>query len=233
MSDVWAVIVARTGPTAKSRLATILGPDERAGLALAMLADVLDACAEASLGGPVAVVDTSSGRDLAATHGATVLADPERGMNAAIAVGLAAAESAGAGAALVLPGDVPLVRADDLRALLEAAGAAPRAVVLVPDRAGVGTNALLLRPPRIIDPAFGPNSAARHFAAARASGATALRVERPSLGLDVDTPADLDLLRHRESGGATGAALSRLVGRRGGPGTRRGPRAGSRPSRAR
>ena len=89
--------------------------------------------------------------------------------------------------------------------------------MIVPDRHGSGTNALLLDPPTVITPAFGPGSFARHAALAHAAGAT-VRVRRlPSLELDVDTPGDLAALRAalgaaRGSGGAarTRALLARL-----------------------
>ncbi len=68
-------------------------------------------------------------------------------------------------------------------------------VVIVPDRHGSGTNALLLDPPTVIAPAFGPGSFARHAALAAAADAK-VRVGRlPSLELDVDTPGDLAALR--------------------------------------
>ena len=63
--------------------------------------------------------------------------------------------------------------------------------VIVPDRGGTGTNALLLRPPDAFDPSFGPGSLERHIEAASAAGIK-FRVERVrSLMHDVDTPDDL------------------------------------------
>ena len=63
-------------------------------------------------------------------------------------------------------------------------------VVLAPDRHGRGTNALLLDPPDVIDPAFGGDSRAGH--AWLASSADAAYVEvNDVLALDIDTPEDL------------------------------------------
>ncbi len=63
--------------------------------------------------------------------------------------------------------------------------------VIVPDRAGTGTNALLLRPPDAFEPSFGPGSLERHIEAASHAGIK-FRVERVrSLMHDVDTPDDL------------------------------------------
>ena len=71
----------------------------------------------------------------------------------------------------------------------------PPHVVIVPDRHGSGTNALLLAPPSVVGPSFGAGSFARHAAQARAAGATVKVSDLPSLGLDVDTPDDLAALR--------------------------------------
>ena len=83
--------------------------------------------------------------------------------------------------------------------------------MIVPDRHGTGTNGLLLAPPDAIAPSFGPGSCERHRALARAAG-VACRVERvPSLLLDIDTGADLDVLRARLAGHPARAARTRAV----------------------
>ena len=43
-------------------------------------------------------------------------------------------------------------------------GTTPRSALIVPDRHGTGTNALVLSPPDAFEPAFGPDSCARHVA---------------------------------------------------------------------
>jgi 2-phospho-L-lactate guanylyltransferase len=67
----------------------------------------------------------------------------------------------------------------------------PPTVLIVPDRHGTGTNALLLQPPDAMKPSFGPGSHDRHHRHASAIGITAHTVEVPSLALDLDTPEDL------------------------------------------
>ena len=66
---------------------------------------------------------------------------------------------------------------------------------MVPDRHGTGTNALILTPPEVIVPSFGPGSHERHVRAAQAAGAQLSVDEVPSLVLDVDTADDLEALR--------------------------------------
>ena len=195
---VWGVVVARTGPRAKSRLAGALDSHARQALALDMLDRVLTTVASASwLAGVVTVVDTAAADAVARSHGALTRRDAGDGhMNAAVSAGLECAARRGAQSALVLPGDVPLVTPDDLSALYAAAGARARVVVVGTSRRGGGTNALFLRPWDIIAPAFGPPSIERHLALARAAGAAALRLDDLELSLDIDTPEDLaDLAR--------------------------------------
>ena len=71
----------------------------------------------------------------------------------------------------------------------------PRAALIVPDRHGSGTNALVLSPPDAFEPAFGPDSCARHISRARAAGISFAYEELESLALDLDTPEDMYLLR--------------------------------------
>ncbi len=105
-----------------------------------------------------------------------------------------------AGQALVLPGDVPLASAEEIREIAEAAGpSGARRVTLVPDRDDRGTNAILLAPPGIIEPQFGPYSYTQHLNRAVAGRIDVQVLTLPGLALDIDAPADLDeLLRRRE-----------------------------------
>jgi 2-phospho-L-lactate guanylyltransferase len=75
---VWAVIVARVGNGAKSRLAGALRPDQRRQLALAMLSDVVEVCTRATgvIAGTLAVVDELDARVIVERAGGIALADP-------------------------------------------------------------------------------------------------------------------------------------------------------------
>jgi 2-phospho-L-lactate guanylyltransferase len=115
----------------------------------------------------------------------------QEGQSPATLIGIRWAIDAGFERVLLVPGDTPLVAVDEVDAMLAAAAADGTSVVIVPDRHDTGTNALLLAPPDVIEPSFGPDSLARHVAAAQA-GAVSHRVERvPSLIFDVDTSEDL------------------------------------------
>jgi 2-phospho-L-lactate/phosphoenolpyruvate guanylyltransferase len=202
---VTVIVLARDPRTAKSRLRRALGPAARARLATAMLDDVLDAAM--GTGWPVLVVtDARSIAARARAAGAKATVMPARGTRDGARRGVTRAVRDGAGAVLIVAADAPLVRAADLRRIASAGRRSE--VVIVPDRARTGTNALYLRPPSRIAPRFGSASLAAHR---RSAGPAGRVLAVPRLALDVDTPADLDLLRRskRRAGPRTRAALER------------------------
>ena len=202
-----AVLPVKSYTRAKQRLGDAVG--DRQELAAAMVADVLDALAAVPEIDHVVVVTAEPLAARAAEDaGAIVVDDPEEaGQSAAAARGIDAAMVRGAGRVLLVPGDCPALDPREVAALLTRRDG----VVIVPDRHGSGTNALLLTPPTAIAPSFGAGSFARHAALARAAGARVKVAELPSLGLDVDTPADLAALRAALDARPDTAARTRAV----------------------
>jgi 2-phospho-L-lactate/phosphoenolpyruvate guanylyltransferase len=194
-----AVLPVKSFTAAKARLSARLGPEEREALAEAMLGDVLEALAGARGLAAIAVV-TAEPRAAAAAErvGALVIPDSEgAGQSPAAALGVAHARRAGYERVLLVPGDTPLLRSDELDSLQRRGADAGLGVAIVPDRHGTGTNALLLRPPGAIAPSFGPGSCARHAAAARGAAVAHEIARVPGLEHDVDTPEDLAELARR------------------------------------
>ena len=212
-----AILPVKSFTRAKQRLGEAIGGGERGQLAEAMVADVLEALGAVDALDDVLMVTREPVAARAAEQaGVAVVEDPdEAGQSAAAARGIDAALVRGADRALLVPGDCPALDPREVAQLL-ADAAGPPSAVIVPDRHGSGTNALLLAPPGVVAPSFGAGSFARHAARAHAVGATVQVRELPSLGLDVDTPDDLAALRaalDRRPGGATRtrAVLDRLV----------------------
>jgi 2-phospho-L-lactate guanylyltransferase len=208
---IWALVPVKGFSRAKTRLAAVLGHAERAMLASAMLADVLEALARTEgLAGVLVVTGDTEAAAIAESFGAEVLADPvESGTNAAVLRGLHALGARRASSAVVVPGDLPFVTPAELNRVLAALNRAP--VVLVPAARDGGTNVLALSPPDIITPAFGRDSFACHLAAA-----TAVRIEPVVLtldgaGHDIDVAADLVLDAGYSGGRRTRACLSRFA----------------------
>jgi 2-phospho-L-lactate guanylyltransferase len=204
-----AVLPVKRFDNAKQRLGDAVGGAERRELAAAMVEDVLAALREIDgLDDLIVVTAEDRAGALARAAGAHVVPDRvEGGQSLAAEVGVETAVQRGAERVLLVPGDCPALDPGELTAILaryqsEGTGStgsgvtgSGASVVIVPDRHGQGTNALLLTPPRALSPAFGPGSLARHAALASAGGATVRVAQAPSLELDVDTPGDLAALR--------------------------------------
>jgi 2-phospho-L-lactate guanylyltransferase len=132
-------------------------------------------------------------------RGATPLVQESRGLNPALEEGRRRALELGAPTLLVLPADLPLLDAGDVRAVLQETGERSSAVIS-PDSMRSGTNALLLHPPDVLSFAFGPDSFEAHLGAARRRDLDVRICERPHLAFDLDTAGDL--ARLREAGAA-------------------------------
>jgi 2-phospho-L-lactate guanylyltransferase len=186
-----AILPVKRFGAAKSRLAAGIERERRAMLAAAMLEDVLEAIAAArTVERTIVVTAEPRAAELAGAAGAEVLTDfADEGHSEAALAGIAAAEAQGSDCVVLLPIDCPLLDPRELDRLLT--GVPGHYVAVVPDRHGTGTNALVLAPPSAIRPAFGEGSCARHVAAAREAGVPYGVEELASLGLDLDTPADV------------------------------------------
>jgi 2-phospho-L-lactate guanylyltransferase len=199
-----AVVPVKRFAVAKSRLGPGVEETRKPELVAAMVADVLEAIGSARLVERTIVVSQEPrAAELAAAAGAELLSDFDDASHSAAALaGIAAAEVVGAGCVALLPGDCPLLDPRELDKMLT--GVPDPYVAVIPDRHGTGTNALVLAPPTAIEPSFGEGSRDRHVAAARAAGIPYGVEELPSLGLDLDTPADIVALTMRVemSGGA-------------------------------
>ncbi len=191
-----AILPVKTFTEAKRRLRNGFSPGERRALAEAMFSDVLVALRRTAAIDSILVVSADHGaQQIAGGYGAEVFADEEHGHNVAARHGIADAVERGATRVLLVPGDCPAVDPAELEGLLARPATEPAALI-VPDRHGTGTNALLLSPPGALTPSFGPGSCQRHEQNAREAGVHGEVVPVPSLALDVDTAEDLDALEH-------------------------------------
>jgi 2-phospho-L-lactate/phosphoenolpyruvate guanylyltransferase len=204
-----AVLPVKHFDDAKQRLDRALNAGTRRALAEAMVSDVLHALRRATRVDAVIVVTGEHAAEaLARAYDAEAIPDDDRGHSHAARSGVDWALERGFERALLVPGDCPTLDAAELDELIAEGMSAPD-VVIVPDRHGSGTNALLLAAPDVIAPSFGPGSRARHEEAAEAAQAR-WRIAQPrSLTLDVDTADDLIALRSALDARSGGAAHTR------------------------
>ena len=194
--SAWGVLPLKNPEYAKTRLAPALTHEERQKLFRAMAEDVLAALSAAEgLEGTVVVTRDTWAQGLAEKYGAAVLEERRnRGQSPAVSDAVAALARVGAGAALALPGDVPLVSPAEIDRVLAAHGPAP-AVTMTPAADGRGTNCMACSPPDIIPFHFGHDSFEPHKAEAGALGIEPRIVAGlPGIALDVDKPEDLRML---------------------------------------
>jgi 2-phospho-L-lactate guanylyltransferase len=196
-----AIVPVRTLEGAKSRLGGSLDAEERQDLVRLLLARTIRAAGQVAGIEAVLVVSPDPAiLELAARDGAAPLRQVGEGLNEGLDEAVAWAIARRASAVLVLAADLPSVSGESIGEIVATAAAAAspgRAiVVVVPDRHGRGTNALLLSPPDAIGFAFGLDSRIAHEAAARAADALSLEVGGP-LALDLDLPEDLTLAEER------------------------------------
>jgi 2-phospho-L-lactate guanylyltransferase len=204
-----AVLPIKNFTDAKQRLSDQLEAGPRRALAEAMFSDVVTALRRAEAVDAMLIVSSDhTAQRIAGGHGADVLEDRGEGHSQAAALGVSYGMERGARRVLLVPGDCPLLSPSDLDELL-GRPAGERSALIVPDRHGTGTNALLLTPPTSLTPAFGPDSCERHRRLAAEQGTSAEVVEVPTLGLDVDTAEDLAALRQTLEATRGGAAHTR------------------------
>jgi 2-phospho-L-lactate/phosphoenolpyruvate guanylyltransferase len=191
---------------AKQRLASVLSPNERFGLAQAMLADTVRALCGVQRAHKVFVITNyAPAIEIAAEHGWEILRE-EHQVSESASVDFASRLCAERGvvALLRLPLDLPLMQSSDIDELLATECSAP-SVVMVPSRDGTGTNAILRTPPALFPSHFGPNSFVKHCSEAERAAAKIIVRKNERLEMDVDDEADLRaLLQHDLRNTATG-----------------------------
>jgi 2-phospho-L-lactate guanylyltransferase len=204
-----AILPIKTLDDAKTRLAEELDRRPRRALVEAMFSDVLVALRRSTLVDQVLVISRDhNAQRIAGGYGAIVADDEDTGHNDAASRGIERALELGADRVILVPGDCPLLDPGQLDALLSRE-VTPPSVLIVPDRHGSGTNALVLDPPDAMKPSFGPGSHDRHHRHASAAGINAETVEVASLALDLDTPEDLQTVETTLDDTRGGAAHTR------------------------
>ena len=195
---LWAIVPVKPLRHGKSRLSGTLSEDERTQLNESLLEHTLETLANLKELEQVLVVSRDPhALALARKHGArTVREDGSPHLNTALTRATVVAKLHATRGVLILPADLPLLTRDDILALIERA-MNPPVVVIAPDRHEKGTNALLMSPAGLIEYDFGEGSYQRHCKRAKKAGARLEIVKLPSLGLDLDLPEDLELIREQ------------------------------------
>ena len=192
----FVVLIPVKASETKSRLSSVLSRTERADLGSLLLSGVLGALGEAGLLAVTYVVSSDpNALRLASNSGAGVVRETkDEGVNSAVNAGV---DATGRPArVLVLPSDLPLLRASEVRRTLSLGRLLN--IVIAPSVSFNGTNALLFSPRDGLLLSYDKDSFWNHV---RASGRLGLSVgvsSEPGLIFDLDSPEDLrNLARSR------------------------------------
>jgi 2-phospho-L-lactate guanylyltransferase len=177
----------------------------RKDLARAIALDTLEAATACDVVVQVVVVtdDAALARDAATIPALRFVPEGDAGgLDAAVALGVAAVDPGARMPRAALLGDLPALRPEDLSAALRAAASLPRAVV--PDAEGTGSTLVAAGAGVEWASSFGDGSFARHVAL----GCTDLEIpDASTLRRDVDTAEQLEAARALGLGPRTAALL--------------------------
>lgn len=184
---------------AKKRLTQVLTPEERFGLAKAMLADTIRAARGVKRAEKIFVATNYEPvMNTAEEYGWEIIRETEQiSENDSVDAASRTCERMGVTGLLRVPLDLPLLRSNDLDDLLAVDCEAP-ALVIVPSRDGTGTNAMLRTPPTLFPSHFGNGSFARHLAEAEKAEARIIVRRNARLEMDVDDESDLRTLLEQD-----------------------------------
>jgi 2-phospho-L-lactate/phosphoenolpyruvate guanylyltransferase len=189
--NVCLVLPLKSLRNGKTRLQPVMRDAERFDLIDRLLTHTLAQAAEfPGLAKTVVVTACAEARARARSYGVRVLDEPVPGLNHAVRHAHVSLRASPTTSMIVVPCDLPFLRADDLRALAEAS-AAPRTIALAPDRSRRGTNGIAVPIAADFEFAFGPNSFQRHRLAAERLHYAVVEIAQLPLAFDIDTPADL------------------------------------------
>ncbi|MFB7894362.1 2-phospho-L-lactate guanylyltransferase [Microbacterium sp. NPDC056044] len=202
---LWVVVVP-VKPSARAKSRLDVDGVRRADLARAIALDTLAAATACELVAQVVVVtdDAALAREAAMIPSLRFVPEGDaRGLDAAVAAGVASIDPSGRMPRAALLGDLPALQPADLADALRAAASLPRAVV--PDAEGTGSTLVTAGIGVEWASSFGDGSFARHVAL----GCQALQIpDASTLRRDVDTAAQLDAARTLGLGPRTAALLA-------------------------
>lgn len=196
------VIPIKQLENAKRRLSDILQAEQRSGLFRSMVEDVLEVAAACDRISEIIVVTKDPQvTELAYQYSANVLPEPdnigdlESGLIAAVTQTAEYLAEKNVKTMMFLPGDVPLITVEELEVVLDGFGLSNKAeMMIVPANDLGGSNCLVCSPPNCMSFGFGEDSFRRHLRLAREKQIEPMVAKLPGIGLDIDTPEDLQAL---------------------------------------
>ena len=181
---------------ANERLSAVLNQKDRTALAYEMLKDVFEAGSQSTLPDKIAVVTLDKNAMLMADKldFAIINEENQESESSSVDYALKVCKEMGAESVLVIPGDAPLITAQDIDFVIDKVKDHPH-VIMVPAADKLGTNAILRKPPDVITSMFGHDSFRKHKEQADDKNIPYEVYELPNIALDIDEPADIEQLK--------------------------------------
>lgn len=214
---IFALIPVKNFSKAKERLSPLLSPKQRREFAKAMFRDVVECVLKApELEGAAFVTKDREAEEIIKREACLCRqargmppsgrASPRRGgrrearvkiikeqensgETEAVARGIRELQKAGVRSVLVIPGDVPLVTAEEISVILNTRLKKPFCV-LCPSLSRMGTNGVFLSPPDALPLRFGAVSFGPHLQESEKRKLHTRVLSLPGLELDIDEPED-------------------------------------------
>lgn len=186
-SPVYALIPVNKIDEAKTRLSGMLSAEERKGLVLSMLCDVLDSVKGEGI--EAVVISPTDLRHSLDYDFHFIHEEKKEGLNAAVKKASRYAIEKGAKATLFIPADTPLLTRLHIREIMELGKTHP--LIISPSSRG-GTGILYRRPPFIIESRFTSTSFSDHEKESRKRGVEMFVYDSFAISLDIDVPEDIE-----------------------------------------
>jgi 2-phospho-L-lactate guanylyltransferase len=175
---------------AKQRLAPAMDASSRAGLARAMLTDVLAALKRSRTPDRI-VVFTAADEviQMVEPFGFEIMVEKSVGGHSAAVNLLLDKFCCSSSSVFAIAGDLPNLASSEIDFALNAAS---EHVTLLPSRDWTGTNGVVFIPPARIAMEYGEGSFRRHLSKVSAAGLRSDVMDLPGIAFDIDTPQDLE-----------------------------------------
>jgi 2-phospho-L-lactate guanylyltransferase len=198
---VFAIVPVKQFENGKTRLSSILKPEDRILLSSLMLEETLGLLKRVpDLQRIIVVSSDRRAEEITGKHGCTFLKEyKDTGVNSAVMAADEFAISQEADATLVIPQDLPLLDPLDITMMCGLGKDDKKCVIICPSQRYDGTNALLRKPPSAIRTFFDNNSYENHINAAVKSGISPRIFLSKKLMSDVDTPEDAAYLMREDN----------------------------------
>jgi 2-phospho-L-lactate/phosphoenolpyruvate guanylyltransferase len=174
---------------AKQRLIPFYGVQARAGLARAMLLDVLNAVAKARAPERVVVFTAATEvSEIARSFGCDIVLEKSVDGHSAAVNQMVDQLATTSSCIMSIAADLPNLKPSEVDFALNVAS---EPITIIPSRDWTGTNGVVFRSPDRIQMEYGAGSFRRHLSKAAAAGLRSDVMNLPGIAFDIDTPEDV------------------------------------------